>query len=179
MPDTETLGTVASIVTGAGVAMLVFRAQRETVMEEKRELTWMAFCDWLLIGATLVAIVRSSPADSPVRFRVVRQACPHRGVHRRSRRARRVRARVAGALSAGLRLWSHRRSHESRALRARDRPRYDGDRTGAGLRIARHDRLTRRAAGAESPRGARGHGPVEDGVAVDPTRCFSRKAARR
>ena len=57
MPDTATLSTIASIVTAAGVTMLFFRVQREAAMAASGEATWIAVADWLLIGATLAAIV--------------------------------------------------------------------------------------------------------------------------
>lgn len=56
MPDAEVLATIASIVTAAGITMLFFRVQREIGMGERDEITWIAFADWLLIGATLTAV---------------------------------------------------------------------------------------------------------------------------
>lgn len=56
MTNIETLATVSSIVTAAGVAMLFFRIEREVAMRERDETTWIAFADSLLIGATFTAI---------------------------------------------------------------------------------------------------------------------------
>jgi hypothetical protein len=56
MPNTETLATVSSIVTAAGVTMLFFRVQREQVMKQRGEASWIPLADWLLIGATLTAV---------------------------------------------------------------------------------------------------------------------------
>jgi hypothetical protein len=57
VPDTGTIGTVASIVTAAGVTMLFFRIQREAEMQRRREPTWIPVADRLLLGATFTAIV--------------------------------------------------------------------------------------------------------------------------
>ena len=57
MPNAELLGTVASIITAAAVAALFFRIQRELYMREvKNERGWIAVADWLLIGASLIAV---------------------------------------------------------------------------------------------------------------------------
>jgi hypothetical protein len=52
MLDIGSLMTVASIVAGFGVAVLVFRIQRETTLQTK----WIPWADWLLIAATMVAL---------------------------------------------------------------------------------------------------------------------------
>jgi hypothetical protein len=82
MPTAETLATIASLVTAAGVTMLFFRIARELAVRErapdawivrqvpgteppvwkaqgetKQLVSWLAFADWLVIGATLLAIV--------------------------------------------------------------------------------------------------------------------------
>lgn len=51
------LGTVASIVTAAGVTMLFFRVQREADMKRRGQRNWIPVADWLLLGATFAAIV--------------------------------------------------------------------------------------------------------------------------
>jgi hypothetical protein len=56
-PNGETLATIASLVATAGAATLLFRIQREIVMEQQQQRIWIAGADWLMIGATLVAIV--------------------------------------------------------------------------------------------------------------------------
>ena len=57
MPDAATLSTIASLVTAAGVTMFSFRIQREAAMAATGQRTWIPLADWLLIGATLIAIV--------------------------------------------------------------------------------------------------------------------------
>ncbi len=57
MADAATLGTVASIISGFGVAMLFFRLQRELQMSDKREVNWIPWADRLLIAATLVSLL--------------------------------------------------------------------------------------------------------------------------
>lgn len=57
MANTETLATVASIVTAAGVAMLFFRVQREQDMKRRGERDWIPVADLLLLGATFTAIL--------------------------------------------------------------------------------------------------------------------------
>jgi hypothetical protein len=57
MADASTLATVASIISGFGVAMLFFRIQRELQMHEKMEPNWIPWADWLLVYATLFSLV--------------------------------------------------------------------------------------------------------------------------
>lgn len=57
IPDLSTLSTVASIISGFGVAMLFFRIQRELQMQEKDETIWIPAADWLLISATLMSLL--------------------------------------------------------------------------------------------------------------------------
>jgi hypothetical protein len=57
MADTQTLGTVASIITTGGVTMLFFRVQREQEMKRRGEPNWIPVADWLLLGAAVTAIV--------------------------------------------------------------------------------------------------------------------------
>lgn len=57
MFDSSTLATVASIISGFGVAMLFFRIQRELQMHEKDETVWIPSADWLLISATLISLL--------------------------------------------------------------------------------------------------------------------------
>jgi hypothetical protein len=56
-PDTGTLSTVASIIAAFGVAMLFYRIQRELQMQEAGELNWIPWADWLLLGASLCALL--------------------------------------------------------------------------------------------------------------------------
>lgn len=69
MPDNTDLIAVAGIVIAVGVAVLIFRVQREIQMHEAGDRTWVAFADWLVIAATIVSllfvilpIVSSDPA---------------------------------------------------------------------------------------------------------------------
>jgi hypothetical protein len=55
--DSGTLSTVGSIIAGFGVAMLFFRIQRELQMGKSAERIWIPWADWLLIGATLTALL--------------------------------------------------------------------------------------------------------------------------
>jgi hypothetical protein len=55
--DTGTLTTVASVVAGFGVAILVFRVQREIEMARSGERTWIAVADYLIIAATLTVLL--------------------------------------------------------------------------------------------------------------------------
>ena len=57
MINGNTLVGVASGVTAIGVAILIFRIQRELRMSEQGEITWVAFCDWLVIVATIVSLL--------------------------------------------------------------------------------------------------------------------------
>ena len=55
MADAATLATIASIISGFGIAMLFFRIQRELQMREQLEFNWIPWADRLLIGATLTS----------------------------------------------------------------------------------------------------------------------------
>ena len=57
MADHGTLSTVASIVSGFGVAMLFFRIQRELHMKDRHEQDWIPKSDLLLIAATLISLL--------------------------------------------------------------------------------------------------------------------------
>ncbi len=57
MNDTGTLATIASIISGFGVAMLFFRIQRELQMAGENEINWIPWADRLLIGATLISLL--------------------------------------------------------------------------------------------------------------------------
>ncbi len=56
-PDSETLATIASVIGGFAVSMLVFRISRELKMKEKGEPNWIPCADWLMIGAALLSLV--------------------------------------------------------------------------------------------------------------------------
>jgi hypothetical protein len=56
MADASTLATIASVISGFGVAMLFFRIQRELSMHEQLEVNWIPWADRLLIGATLISL---------------------------------------------------------------------------------------------------------------------------
>jgi hypothetical protein len=71
--DAATLTTVASIIAAFGIAMLFFRIQRELYLVEQwmkertsssqseqsvdKPIIWLAFADWLLVGATLICLL--------------------------------------------------------------------------------------------------------------------------
>ena len=57
MPDNGALTTIASVVSGFGVAMLFFRIERELRMQKKGEIVWIPYSDWLLIIATIISII--------------------------------------------------------------------------------------------------------------------------
>ena len=57
MADSGTITTVASIISGFGVAMLFFRIQRELHMDERKEQIWIPWADWLLVAATLISLL--------------------------------------------------------------------------------------------------------------------------
>jgi hypothetical protein len=57
MPDAATLTTIASIVSGFGIAMLFFRIQRELQIREQLEVNWIPWADRLLIAATLISLL--------------------------------------------------------------------------------------------------------------------------
>jgi len=56
-PDTGTMSTMASIIAAFGVAMLFFRIQRELQMQKAGELNWIPWADWLLLFASLMALL--------------------------------------------------------------------------------------------------------------------------
>jgi len=49
------LSTIAMAIVGLAFTILIFRIKRELDMAEKGETTWIAFSDWLVIIALLVA----------------------------------------------------------------------------------------------------------------------------
>jgi hypothetical protein len=57
MADAATLATIASIISGFGIAMLFFRIQRELQMHERLEVNWIPWADRLLITATLISLL--------------------------------------------------------------------------------------------------------------------------
>jgi hypothetical protein len=57
MIDNSTIAQVASIIAGFGATMLFFRIQRELEMWSKDEPVWMPWADWLLIWATIIALL--------------------------------------------------------------------------------------------------------------------------
>lgn len=56
MNDESVLVTVASIISGFGATVLVFRVQREAAMHRTQERTWIPWADWLVVSATLLAL---------------------------------------------------------------------------------------------------------------------------
>jgi hypothetical protein len=57
MADASSLATIAGIISAFGVAMLLFRIQRELYMQKAGEPSWMPWADRLLIGATLISVL--------------------------------------------------------------------------------------------------------------------------
>jgi len=57
MPDPTTLATVASVIAAFGSVMLIFRIQREIDMHAAGEVNWIPRSDWLLVAATLTALL--------------------------------------------------------------------------------------------------------------------------
>jgi hypothetical protein len=55
--DPGVLGTVASVTAGFGVAVLLFRIQRELDMQQQDERNWIPWADWLLFISTITALV--------------------------------------------------------------------------------------------------------------------------
>ena len=49
------IGTVATMVVGFGAVVLMFRVSRELEMQEKGEVTWVAYSDWLVIAGVFLA----------------------------------------------------------------------------------------------------------------------------
>ena len=77
MVDAATLATIASIISGFGIAMLVFRIQRELQMHEQLEVNWIPWADRLLIVATpisLLLVVFPLVTFGPTSFWVLRIA---------------------------------------------------------------------------------------------------------
>jgi hypothetical protein len=64
MIDLNMLATVASIIAGFGAAMLAFRPEREVRADDEGEPMWIAWADWLIIGATLLCLVGLFPIVS-------------------------------------------------------------------------------------------------------------------
>lgn len=57
VPDNTDLIAVAGIAIAVGVAVFIFRVQREIQMHEVGERTWVAVADWLAIAATIVSLL--------------------------------------------------------------------------------------------------------------------------
>lgn len=57
MAEVSTLLTVASISSGFGVTVFVFRLQRELVMQEKNLLSWIPWADRLVIASVLISLL--------------------------------------------------------------------------------------------------------------------------
>ena len=57
MADGATLATIASIISCFGIAMLVFRIQREIQMRDQGEVNWIPWADRLLVAATLLSLL--------------------------------------------------------------------------------------------------------------------------
>jgi hypothetical protein len=57
MPEAGNLITVGSVIAAFGVAVLVFRIQRELYMESQGERSWVPWADRLLISATTAAFL--------------------------------------------------------------------------------------------------------------------------
>jgi len=57
MADAGAISTIAGIISTFGVAVLVFRIQRELQMQEAGELNWIPWSDWLSVAATLVSLL--------------------------------------------------------------------------------------------------------------------------
>jgi uncharacterized membrane protein YidH (DUF202 family) len=55
--QTADLITTASIIAGFGVAVLMFRIQRELYARERDWPSWIASSDWLRISSTLIALL--------------------------------------------------------------------------------------------------------------------------
>ena len=53
--DAGVLITIASIIAGFGVAVLMFRLQRELSLPARER--WLACADWLTISSTLIALL--------------------------------------------------------------------------------------------------------------------------
>jgi hypothetical protein len=81
MADSVTLSTVASVISGVGVAILFFRIQQELMTRKENEPVSIPRADWLLIGATLVSLLLvivpliSLKSGSPLRTKLPPAAC--------------------------------------------------------------------------------------------------------
>jgi protein-S-isoprenylcysteine O-methyltransferase Ste14 len=81
MADSSTLSTVASVISGVGVAILFFRIQQELMTRRENEPLSIPRADWLLIGATLVSLLLvilpliSLKSGSPLRTKLPPAAC--------------------------------------------------------------------------------------------------------
>lgn len=56
MPDPENLATVSSLIAGFGIAILLFRIQREVQMQAQGKPIWIPWADWLLVIATVLCL---------------------------------------------------------------------------------------------------------------------------
>ena len=56
MPDAENLSTVSSLIAGLGIAILLFRIQREIQMQAQGHQIWIPWADWLLVIATVLCL---------------------------------------------------------------------------------------------------------------------------
>jgi hypothetical protein len=57
MLDQSTLLTIATLIAGFGATVLVFRVGREVEMSRRGETTWVPWCDWLMVAATVSSLV--------------------------------------------------------------------------------------------------------------------------
>jgi len=57
VPDNNTIVTVASVISGFGSTLLVFRIQRELQMQSQSELIWIPWADWLLFAAVFLSLL--------------------------------------------------------------------------------------------------------------------------
>jgi hypothetical protein len=68
MGDPSSLLTIAGIIIALGIAVLLFRIQRELKVAESGERTWIAFSDWLALiamSASLLFVVLPLSVDDP------------------------------------------------------------------------------------------------------------------
>jgi hypothetical protein len=56
VPNSEVIATIASLITAAGVTMLLFRVQREDRMRRENQPTWLPAADALLLASTTASI---------------------------------------------------------------------------------------------------------------------------
>jgi hypothetical protein len=67
MPDPGTVASVAGIVSGFGIAVFLFRLERELKIaeanlireESEREPNWIPIADWLVFSAVIIALLFS------------------------------------------------------------------------------------------------------------------------